>query len=277
MSGERIPSRARDRVLGAKLRAIRTARTELSLEHAADLAQWSASTMSRIETGKRRIEVEDVATLLTLYRVPVAQREELIANAKTASMAGWWDSGLPDVLQAIGTLAAYEAEATHLTMWSQSIVPGMLHIYEYAVAYMTLDGVPVRDIETRWIARQRRQQILATEVEYTAFIGEAALRTPLGGVDTLRKQLRHLLGAYDRGIVIRVVKEHVPHKAVLHSWLLMEFRDGHPVVYVELMRGNLYLHDRDAEAYRFDRDILDQLALSATESRDMIREILERT
>lgn len=278
MSGERIPPRARDRVLGAKLRAIRKERTELSLERAADLAQWSASTLSRIETGKRRIHVEDVATLLTLYRVPVAEREELIDNAKAGNMAGWWDAPLPGVPDEIGTLASYEAEATQLTNWSPTVMPGLMQVYEYAIGFLRmLDDVPDRDVEVRWIARLRRQQILSTGVDYTAFVGESALRTPFGGTEAMRKQLRHLLGAYDRGLVIRVIRERIPHTALLHSWLLMDIRDGHPVVYVELMQGGVYLHDKEAKAYLPVRDGLDRVALSAPASKDMITELLERT
>jgi transcriptional regulator with XRE-family HTH domain len=72
-------------MVGARLRAIRKEQTDLTLEAAAELAQWSLSTMSRIETGNRRISTADVATLCVIYRLPLAQRERLIESACTGN------------------------------------------------------------------------------------------------------------------------------------------------------------------------------------------------
>lgn len=57
-------------------------------------------------------------------------------------------------------------------------MPGLLHTYETAIAVMQAAGVPKEDVETRWMARLRRQQILG-KIDYTAYIDEAALRTRL--------------------------------------------------------------------------------------------------
>ncbi|HEU5474768.1 MAG TPA: Scr1 family TA system antitoxin-like transcriptional regulator [Actinophytocola sp.] len=134
MSGQRKGPHARDRILGARLRAVRKEQTELSLERAADLAQWSPSTLSRIETGKRHVSPEDVATLCTIYGVPVAQRDELVDSAKVGgNTSGWWDKPLPGVPAEMGALASYEADARRLTDWSVTLVPGLLQTYHYAV------------------------------------------------------------------------------------------------------------------------------------------------
>jgi hypothetical protein len=274
MGGARKAPRARDRILGARLRAIRRERTELSLEEAAASAQWSPSTMSRIETGKRHISPEDAATIATIYRLPVSQREELIEAARAGDSSGWWDLDLPGVPMEMGTLASYEADAFRLTDWSVNLIPGLLQTYRYAVGLMRSGGVATRDIEARWLARLRRQQILGT-VDYAAFIGEAALRTPFGGPEALREQLRHLVAARSRGILVRVVPEHEPHSLVLHSWLLIEFPNTTPVVNVEARNGSLYLHDEVAESYLDLVGKLDKIALSAPASLDMLRNVLE--
>lgn len=274
MSGDRKAPRARDRIIGARLRAIRKERTELSLEQAAALAQWSTSTMSRIETGKRHISPEDVATISTIYKLPLAQREELVESARAGHGSGWWDLPLPGVPMDMGAIASYEAEAIRLTDWSVNLIPGLLQTYHYAVGVMRSGGHPPETIEARWMARLRRQQILGT-VDYAAFIGEAALRTPFGGREALREQLRHLLAAPTRGIPIRVVREHQPHLVVLHSWLLMEFPNTSPVVNVEARNGSLYLHDEAAEAYLGLVGQLDRIALSAPASAALVRNLLE--
>lgn len=124
------------------------------------------------------------------------------------------------------------------------------------------------------MARLRRQQILGS-VDYSAFIGEAALRTPFGGQDALREQLRHLIAARDRGIIIRVVAAHEPHLLIAHSWLLMEFPNTTPVVNVEARNGSVFLHDEVAETYHELAGQLDKISLSAPASLAMLRNIHE--
>lgn len=274
MGGARKAPRAKDRILGARLRAIRREQTNLTLEKAAALAQWSPSTMSRIETGKRHISPEDVATLATIYQLPIAQREELIDEAKAADSSGWWDRPLPGVPAEIGTIASYEADAFRLTDWSVNLVPGLLQTYEYAVGLLRSFHLDTGDVEMMWLARLRRQQILGT-LDYSAFIGESALRTPFGGRAAMRGQLRALMEAPRRGIGIRVVAEHCPTYLVTHSWLLMEFPNTAPVVNVEAIDGRVFLHDEPAKRYLSLLGELDKLALSAPASQALLRKVHE--
>jgi transcriptional regulator with XRE-family HTH domain len=274
MGGARKAPRARDRILGARLRAIRREQTTLSLEEAAALAQWSPSTMSRIETGKRNIFPEDVATISTIYKLPISQREELIEAARAGNSSGWWDCPLPGVPSEIGTIASYEADAFRLTDWSVNLVPGLLQTYEYAVGLLRSFHIESGDIEMCWLARLRRQQILGT-VDYSAFIGESALRTPFGGPDAMRRQLQALIGAPTRGIRVRVLSEHRSTFLVTHSWLLMEFPNTTPVVNVEAINGSVFLHDEAARSYLPSVAELDKLALSASASQALIHKIHE--
>jgi hypothetical protein len=230
--------------------------------------------MSRIETGKRHISPEDVATLATIYQLPIAQREELIEEARVGDSSGWWDRPLPGVPSEIGTIASYEADAYRLTDWSVNLIPGLLQTYEYAVGLFRSFHFNTGDLEMRWLARMRRQQILGT-VDYSAFIGESALRTPFGGRDAMRGQLRALMGAPIRGIRIRVLAEHCPTYLITHSWLMMEFANTTPVVTVEATDGNVFLQDEAAESYIPLMAELDKLALSAPASQALLRAIHE--
>jgi len=272
MSGERRGPRARDRIIGARLRAIRKERTGLSLEAAAALAQWSPSTMSRIETGKRHIMPEDVATISTIYKLPLAQRQELIESARAGNASGWWDLPLPGVPMDMGAIASYESDAFRLTDWSVNLIPGLLQTYDYAVGLMRSFGATSSAIEARWMARLRRQQILGN-LDYEAFLGEAALRTPFGGREAMRSQVEALLAARIRGIRIRVLAEHHPSCLVTHSWLLMEFPNTGPVVNVEAIDGSVFLHDEVAKSYLRLAAELDKLALSASASQALIEAI----
>jgi transcriptional regulator with XRE-family HTH domain len=271
---KRQPPRPKDRIIGARLRAIRRQRTDLSLEAAAKVLEWSPATMSRTENGQRHISSEDVAVILTAYRIPSAERDEIIAEARAENASGWWDRPLPGVPAEMGTLASYAADANSLTNWAVSLVPGLLQTEDYAMALMLSHDVPPEVAELRWVARRRRQKILGT-VDYAAYISETALRTPFGGPDGHRKQIKHLLDARERGIPVRVVPEHLPVGLISHSWLYMTFPHTTPVVNVEVYWGGVYLHDDQAEPYTKMINKLDHIALPTRESQTKLRSILK--
>ncbi|HEX6357330.1 helix-turn-helix transcriptional regulator [Actinophytocola sp.] len=266
--------RARDRIIGAKLRAIRTERAGIPLERAAAMAGWSASRLSRTERGLRHISTDEVATLLTAWQIPVAEREEVVAEVQAGTSSGWWDRPLPGVPAEVGALASYEADANELVDVSVRAVPGLLHTYETAIGVMRAIGVPPEDMETRWMARLRRQQILG-KVDYTAYIDETALRASYGGVDALRGQLQHLLQAQDRAMRVRIIPTHQTQVLVLHSWLWMSFPNTKPVIHVELTAGAFYIHDDDVEPFNVVLDRLDRVALSQTDSRKLISGLMK--
>jgi hypothetical protein len=230
--------------------------------------------MSRIENGQRHISTEDIAGILAVYRIPSAEREDVIAEARAENSSGWWDRPLPGVPTEMGTLASYAADANSLTDWSVTLVPGLLQNEDYAMALMLSQDWPSDIAELRWVARRRRQKILGT-VDYRAYISETALRTPFGGSDGHRKQIQHLLDARERGIPVRVVPERLPVGLISHSWLYMTFPHATPVVNVEVTEGGVYLHDDQAERYSRLLTKLDHIALSTAESQTRLRTILK--
>lgn len=274
MPNKRQPPRPRDRIIGARLRAIRKERTEFSLEAAAKVLGWGLATMSRIENGQRHISTEDVAMILLAYGIPSAERESVIAEARAENASGWWDRPLPGVPSEMGTLASYAADANSLIDWAVSVVPGLLQTENYAMALMLSGDLPPDIAEMRWLARRRRQKILGT-VDYEAYISEAALRTRFGGHESHRQQIKHLLDARERGIPVRVVREHLPTALITHSWLYMTFPHTTPVVNVEVAEGGVYLHDDQAEPYAAMVTKLDHIALPVRDSQIMLRSMLK--
>lgn len=266
--------RARDRIIGAKLRSIRTDRAEISLERAAEMAGWAPSRLSRTERGLRQVTTEEVATLLTAWRIPVREREEMLADVQAGASSGWWDRSLPGVPSYVGALASYEADATELVNVAISVVPGLLQTYETAIGVMRAGGATPEDAETSWMVRLRRQQILGV-VEYSAYITESTLRTPFGGPKALKAQLEHLLVAQARGHGVRVIPAHQTKVMLLHSWMWMAFPNTKPVVHVELASGAFYLHDDDVMPYTETLDRLNKLALSRDDSRKLISGLMK--
>lgn len=265
---------ARDRIIGARVRAIRTERVGLSLERAAEIAQWPPAKLSRTERGLRHVTIEEVATLLTAWQLPGEEREHVLDEIQVGSSSGWWDRPIPGVPQEVGALASYEADAYELITVSLTVAPGLLQTYETAVGVLAADGVSAEDIETSWMARLRRQQILM-KITYRAFISETALRTSYGGPNTVREQLEHLLRSQERGIEIRVIPAHQTKVMIMHPFLLMRFPNTTPVVHVELAAGAFYVHGKDITPYESIVQRLERVALSPGDTRTIITELME--
>lgn len=237
-------------------------------------AQWAPARLSRTENGKRQVTTEEAATLLTVYGLPVSEREEILAQMQAGASSGWWDRRLPGVPPEVGALASYEADAIELIDVNVNVVPGLLHTYETGVAVLAAADMPPDDIETQWMARLRRQQILG-KLDYAAFVGEMALRSPFGGRSAHRAQIKHLLAVRERGIVVRVVPALQTRVLVLHSFLWMRFANTAPVVHVEMNSGAQFLHEQDADAYTSALQRLDRIALSDNESRKLMAALSE--
>jgi transcriptional regulator with XRE-family HTH domain len=275
MGGKHRPGTPRDRALGAELRAIRE-EARKSLSEVADAIHWNVSTLSRLERGQRHISPEAVMSLAVIYRLPDERRDDLVAKAKEPPALGWWDRPPAGLTNSLGALASYEHEAVRLTDWSPGVIPGLLQTKEYSVAIMRDWGVADNDINPRLGARMQRQELLnRREVDYTAFIGIAALCNRLGGADDFLRQLRHLLRMSARdGVTIRIVD--APTSFSLGSWYLMHFRDTDPVVHLEHLRSSTFLFDKETAAYLAASEKLDRLAQSEEQSRATIEARIER-
>jgi transcriptional regulator with XRE-family HTH domain len=259
---------ARERGLGAELRAIREAvHPKLTVTRAAGLLGWSKSMLSNLENGKRNTTAEEIAALLAIYQVTDGRRDELIEKAKGSHGPGLWERNLPGLPHESNTLAGYEAEAVRMLCWEPLLVPGLLQTMDYTRAFMLIDGVDLRDIEPRLMARLRRQQVLRGEVEYVALIGEAALRVTVGGTKVMAEQWRHIARAAEASNVsVRVVPSAVVHPGMVGPFLLLEFRTAKPIALVELQRSAIFLERGDATPYVTTAARVEAVALDETES-----------
>jgi transcriptional regulator with XRE-family HTH domain len=79
----------RQRELGKQLRELRNPRG-LTVEDVAQCLEWSATKISRLETGLRCAILRDVRDLCDLYTVSKPGRVKLMALAWEAWERGWW-------------------------------------------------------------------------------------------------------------------------------------------------------------------------------------------
>lgn len=275
MGGKHRPGTPRDRALGAELRAIRE-QAGKSLAEVAKAIQWNISTLSRLERGQRHISPEVVMGLAVVFDLPAERRDELVARAKEPVTLGWWDRAPAGVTSSLGALASYEHEAARMTDWSPGIIPGLLQTPEYATAIMYDWGVPESDINTRLGARRKRQELLdRRDVDYTAFIGSAALSNQLCGTEDFVRQLRHLVRLSRReGVSVRLME--APTSFAIGSWYLMRFEGAGPVVHLEHLGSSTFLFDGETDRYFSALRTLHAKALSVRATQDTIEDLIER-
>ncbi|ACY96860.1 MULTISPECIES: helix-turn-helix domain-containing protein [Thermomonospora] len=240
-------------VLGARLRRLREARG-ISREEAGWAIRSSASKISRLELGRTGCKLRDVADLLELYGLPEEERPTLLALAEQANTPGWWQEYHDIVPSWLRTYLGAEQEASEIRCFEVQFVPGLLQTEDYAREVIALDcGADPAEQARRLELRMARQRILTRPhrpVNLWAVLDEAVLRRPIGGTETMRGQLEHLLKAHRMpNVTIQIVPFAAGgHAAGLSSVTLV--RLPHPdlqdVVYLEQLDSAVY-PDRQAE------------------------------
>ena len=173
-------------VLGARLRELREERP-ISRQAAGDAIRASRSKISRLE-----------ADLLTLYGVTDdAERATLLALAEEANSPAWWQHFNDVVPTWTRAYLGAEQAASLVRCFEVQRVPHLLQTPDYARASLRLahSGADGAELDRRVKLRMTRQRILRRRpaAQLWAVIDEAALRRPVGGIATMRAQLRHLI------------------------------------------------------------------------------------
>lgn len=256
----------RRRELGFLLRQLRLERG-LSIEVVTQRAMFSATKLSRLETGRVGASPRDIRDLCIVYEITdAAERERLMALAREGKQRAWWQQFDPPYATYIGL----EAEAASINEYNSGVVPGLLQIEAYARAIFE-SGEPSLDpaaLQQRIQARVRRQALLERDdpPPLHCIVDEGALRRPIGGPAVMRAQLARIIEAAELPTVTFQV---LPFAVGAHPGLDSNFtilRSSQPllgdVVYVEGAVGNIYLESAaDLERYRRIFSRLQSIAL----------------
>lgn len=165
---ERLATALRDLRQGAGLTGVEAARQ----------SGMSQPKISKLETGRLLPAVEDVQTLLALYRADRAVRDDLL------DLAGRLHTTIESnrtilrrgAARTQARLSEIEHEATSLRYFSPIVLPGLLQTAEYMRRVFSLE-LSGAELARTIAARQERQQILYdTAKSFTFIITEAALR-----------------------------------------------------------------------------------------------------
>ncbi|GAA4635020.1 helix-turn-helix transcriptional regulator [Actinoallomurus vinaceus] len=271
------PATVRARGLGAELRELRE-QSRLTTREVAKRLGWSASTVSRTETGQRNISSEDVAALLALYGVTGEERDRLLALARKANQPGWWETHDPGLPSQLTALIGFESQATRIIDMQLALIPGLLQTPEYTRSVMERTGVPDHEIEARVATRMGRQVIFSrpSPPEYLAIIDEAALRRPIGGRTVMLEQLGRLMQTTEHSYVsVQVIPyDRGAHAGLNGSFVMLEFATAPRIVHLEHKRSSLFLDEpEDVSPFTASVDTLRDMALDPAKSAEFIASI----
>ena len=244
----------RRRELGFLLRKLRTD-LGLSVDEVTTRLLFSATKISRLETGRAGASPRDIRDLCDLYGVTPAERERLMALAREGKQRAWWQEyALP-----YATYIGLEVEAVSISDYNSDVITGMMQVEPYARAVIEAAEPPLdrAAIEQRMEARLTRQALL-TQAGGPAFhfiLDEGALHRHVGGAAVMRSQLERIA---EVASFPKVTFQLIPvtlgaHPAMDSTFVILEFNEPmvNDVVYVEGLVGNIYLEGAaDLQRYR---------------------------
>jgi transcriptional regulator with XRE-family HTH domain len=261
----------RARALGFGLKRVRQERG-LGVRELARLTDLPPQNISTWESGKRVPKIEEVATILGALVVEPGERARLLNLARNAGESNWLEQHAPT----IAAFVEYERTASAVAQWAPRLVPGMLQTPAYIRALFTTTSRPKPEVEKQVMVRLARREVLAN-LPYRVVLGEAALHQNIGDREVMAEQLRHVLKvSRSRTVSVRILPEGSGyHPGLYGPFVLFDFADLPPIVYLELYRGNGYVYNRDHVAdYRSAAERLSALALSEPESEQLIQGVL---
>jgi len=245
---KRTPTaKARRQDLGRKLRTLRKDKGLTGQELARKLGV-SQATVSKVETGAQQVDIGFLLKFATLLKLSRHEAGQLVSDAKLLSPR----TGVVEFAEVIPfdylrrdeagkrqrAAAKIENAASGIREFSPSLVPGLLQTADYARHAIRVSGISRAHEVGRGVkARLARQASLKKKKAFLFVITENALRSQIGPVSVILKQLRHLRKVSARSnITIGLIPWHTR----LPVWLPPNFAlFDDRLAYVELPHGEL--------------------------------------
>jgi transcriptional regulator with XRE-family HTH domain len=170
----------------------------LSRDQAAEVLSCTASKIGDLETGRSGPKPIELGALLDRYGVTGEEREDLIEFARASQTrrprGGHWVT-IPVSHRRFLDL---ERQATSAIFYSGELVHGMLQTEGYAQALLRWSKLHEPQVVERLLKlRLGRGAVLSRAdrppLRLWCILGEAALRSGVGGTAVMREQLEHLI------------------------------------------------------------------------------------
>lgn len=267
-----------DRV-GSELRRLRLL-TGLTMEQVGLELGWSQAKLSRIESGRLGVTVDDLNALLDALGAPDDLRAELLALIAGDDLGAWMVRlGGPRRRQR--EVKGVEQRVRRWREHHPLLIPGQLQCRDYTMAMVAASGLGASRVgqDPTAVASERaeRQAVLGRQGGgvYEALVDwRSFLRHP-GGPDVTVAQAAFMLDRMDiPSITVRILPPSESAGALaLGAFVIYEFADpdSRPLVLVETQFVDVYLADPvEVEAYEQLWTGLSAEALSVEETRDWL-------
>jgi transcriptional regulator with XRE-family HTH domain len=263
---------------------LKALRTEMgwTVEQVAERLEFSASKVSRLETGQRGADARDIRNLCDLYGVDDQQRQHLVSLAAEGKRPAWYQRQTLRGSRYVGL----EVAARTVSDFGLGLVPGPLQTSDYARAVMrgTLPTISADVIEQRLEARMARQRALSsrTDLLFEALLDESVLHRLVGGRAVMRAQLSRLLEMSElTHVTIRVLPfERGMLPSNNNKFIILTFErpdEEPPIVFVENLTNDLYLEGSDDVAeYQEAFKIMQGMAATPEQTRELIGAAITR-
>jgi hypothetical protein len=281
----------RRRRLAAELRRLRGKRSGTQVSRGIG---WSATKISRAESGHESLPPTEVEKLLDFYGVKDPLRGRLLELAQDATQRGWWDDYADALNPPLSEFIGLEAEAVSSLQWQADLVPGLLqtegYVRELSAAYQTVYPTTPPGVVDRFVqARILRQKRLTQEpvLQLSVVLDEAVLIRRIGDPGIMRAQLEHLADMADLpNVDLRVMPLNRATALMASSFVIMSFGSSSSaeaaslgdVVSTESLSTELHVEgEADTYLYRLFFGKLAEASLSPADSRQLILATIERT
>ncbi|GLY50750.1 helix-turn-helix transcriptional regulator [Lentzea sp. NBRC 102530] len=263
-------STAYSRDLGDELRRLRETCMGLNGNKMAERLGWDPSKVSTVENGRARASEVDLIQYLSMCGKDIDFINDFRRRYQYA-----FEEYIVQVSDELRTVAMAEATAIAITSYSPLSIPGLAQTPEYADGLFRMSGqVTESRIPALVEFRTGRQTILRRHDRPTClfYVHEHALQLQVGSSAIMEDQYARLL--FDTH-TIRIVSADAPLAA--SGCVLWEYEKARPIAFSESDLTNVFVQDPGAIARTrllFDR--LDQVALSAEQSRSKLAEYVSR-
>jgi transcriptional regulator with XRE-family HTH domain len=184
--------------VAATLRRMRE-EARVTREEAALVLGCTKSKIGDLETGRSKPKPAELERLLDHYGIIGPERDEMIEFARTSRARRKPSPYTAAVIPATVRRAVdLEAQALSTVFFSPELIPGLLQSPDYAQALLEwyFDNQP-EDVAKRLELRMERAAVLTRThrppLRFWCILGEAALRTNIGGPKVMQEQIEHLI------------------------------------------------------------------------------------
>ncbi|MGA4851513.1 helix-turn-helix domain-containing protein [Streptomyces sp. G5(2025)] len=270
----------RQRRFGAEIRRLREA-AGLSAPVAAAQLGADRTMISNIESGRFGISEERLRRLASIYECDDPELIDALAAMTGGRTRGWWDEYRGKIPPDFLDVAELEHHATNLRTLQTAHIPGLFQTEEHARALFDLfvPALPRLEVELRVAHRLARHSVIKAEpgLPYVGLIYEAALHLRIGGRRVAKAQLNRLLEESERpNVSLRVIPLATEGFPMAGDAMMYAAADSPRLDTVEVDSpiGAVFF-DSPTQLSNFRRrlDLVEQVALNPSESRDRILEI----